>query len=114
MQGAQLLIPPVAFIVVLLTVIILNRIFSYLSFKNKQSEESKKSYACGEDFQEHMVQPDYSQFFPFAFFFTILHVVVLVIATVPAVNIQTFAIVLIYILGAVLGLITLLTPKLKG
>ncbi|MFA5276023.1 MAG: NADH-quinone oxidoreductase subunit A [Candidatus Omnitrophota bacterium] len=111
MQGIQLLIPPVAFIVILLTVIILNRIFSSLSFKNKQSEESGESYACGEDFQEHMVQPDYSQFFPFAYFFTILHVVVLVIATVPAVNARTFTSVLIYILGAVLGLFTLLRSK---
>ena len=108
MQGSQLLIPPVAFIIVLLAVILLSRIFSILSFKNKQSEESKESYACGEDFQEHMIQPDYGQFFPFAFFFTILHVIVLVVATIPIENMQTFAMALIYIIGAVLGLVTLL------
>ncbi|MGA2775254.1 MAG: hypothetical protein ABSE81_04255 [Candidatus Omnitrophota bacterium] len=108
MQGTQLLIPPVAFIVVLLALVILSRIFSFLAFKKKQSEESGESYACGEDFQEHVVQPDYSQFFPFAYFFTILHVVVLVIATIPEVNIPIFSAALIYILGAVLGLITLL------
>jgi len=111
MQGAQLLIPPVAFIIVLLAVILLNRVLSALSFKNKQSEESKESYACGEDFQGHMVQPDYGQFFPFAFFFTILHVVVLVIATVPIENTQTFVMAIIYILGASLGLLTLLRPN---
>ena len=108
MQGTLLLTPPAAFIIVLLAVIFLNRVFSVLSFKNKQSEESKESYACGEDFQEHMIQPDYGQFFPFAFFFTILHVIVLVVATVPIENMQTFVMALIYIIGAVLGLVTLL------
>ena len=108
MRAAQLLSPPVAFIIVLLAVLFLNRVFSILSFKNKQSEESKESYACGEDFQEHMIQPDYGQFFPFAFFFTILHVIVLVVATVPIENMQTFVMALIYIIGAVLGLVTLL------
>ena len=34
--------------------------------------------------QRPSVQPDYGQFFPFAFFFTILHVVALMVATVPA------------------------------
>ena len=72
MQGTQLLTPPVAFIIVLLAVLFLNRVFSILSFKNKQSEESKESYACGEDFQEHMIQPDYGQFFPFAFFLLVI------------------------------------------
>ena len=109
MQGTLLLTPPAAFIIVLLAVIFLNRVFSVLSFKNKQSEESKESYACGEDFHEHMIQPDYGQFFPFAFFFTILHVIVLVVATVPKENIQTFAMAVIYIIGAALGLIKLLT-----
>jgi uncharacterized ion transporter superfamily protein YfcC len=34
--------------------------------------------------EENRGQPDYSQFFKFAFFFTIMHVVALVVATDPA------------------------------
>jgi len=45
-----------------------------------------KAYACGEDIPQTMVQPDYGQFFPFAFFFTILHVVALTVTTLPAVK----------------------------
>jgi NADH-quinone oxidoreductase subunit A len=54
-----------------------------------------------------MIQPDYSQFFPFAFFFTVLHVVALVIATIPVAP-DTITIALVYILVASVGLLTLL------
>ena len=50
---------------------------------------------------------DYGQFFPFAFFFTILHVVTLVVATSPARTLQGLAIAIIYVLGAILGLFIL-------
>ncbi len=46
--------------------------------------------------------------FPFAFFFTILHVVALVIATVPTETIETFAIAVVYVVGAIIGLFILL------
>ena len=104
----DLLSPPFAFLIVLCAVGVLFYLFSRLAFKAKQTQESKEPYACGEDFKDHMIQPDYSQFFPFAFFFTILHVVVLVIATVPKENMETFAIALVYILGAAVGLFSLL------
>ena len=64
----------------------------------------KKSYACGEDVPTHLIQPDYTQFFPFAFFFTILHVIALIAATVPFETFETFTIAVIYILGAIVGL----------
>jgi NADH-quinone oxidoreductase subunit A len=60
-----------------------------------------------ETIQSHRVQVDYGQFFPFAFFFTILHVVTLVVATSPARTLESLAIALIYVLGAVLGLFIL-------
>ena len=55
----------------------------------------------------HRVQVDYGQFFPFAFFFTILHVVTLVVATSPARTLQSVGIAIIYVLGALLGLFIL-------
>lgn len=103
------LIPPVAFIIIFFVTVALSVILARCaSRKRGNSSESEKAYACGEDFKDHLIQPDYSQFFPFAFFFTILHVVALVIATVPTETIGTFAIAVVYVLGAILGLFILL------
>jgi len=101
-----LLAPPVAFVIVLVTMILLARALSAISFKNngKAVEDIGKSYACGENVPTHLMQPDYSQFFPFAFFFTVLHVITLMIATVPMETIESFSIAIIYILGAMVGL----------
>ena len=106
----KILLSPVgAFVVTFLAVIILVKICAgFAAAKRLNQSEAKKAYACGEDFKDHFIQPDYSQFFPFAFFFTILHVVALVIATVPAVTMEVFAIAAVYILGAIIGLLILL------
>jgi NADH-quinone oxidoreductase subunit A len=101
--------PPAVFLIILISVGIFSFLCSKLAFRReKQSRESKEAYACGEDFEGHMIQPDYSQFFPFAFFFTILHVVVLVIATIPKVDMAVFGAAIVYILGAIIGLFSLL------
>lgn len=101
--------PPVVFTIVLIVVLVLFNFCSRYAFRNnKKSAGAKKAYACGEDFGDHLIQPDYSQFFPFAFFFTILHVVALMIATVPAENIESFAMAVVYIAGAIIGLIILM------
>lgn len=109
MNGKILLIPPVAFIIIFFVTVVFSRILTRCAFrKRKDSSEGEKAYACGEDFKDHLIQPDYSQFFPFAFFFTILHVVALVIATVPTETIGIFAIAVVYIAGAIVGLSILL------
>jgi NADH:ubiquinone oxidoreductase subunit 3 (subunit A) len=78
----DLLMPPVAFLVVLTLAFILSGIMQVFSIKGKKEAGKEKSYACGEDVVTNKAQPDYGQFFPFAFFFTIMHVLVLMIATV--------------------------------
>jgi NADH:ubiquinone oxidoreductase subunit 3 (subunit A) len=109
MSARLLLAPPVAFIIIFFGMVIVSALLSRCAFrKRKNSSEGEKAYACGEDFHGHLIQPDYSQFFPFAFFFTILHVVALVVATVPAVTLETFAIALVYVAGAIIGLLILL------
>jgi len=101
--------PPGAFIIILFVLLVLAKVCSKCAFpKREDLSEAKKAYACGEDFKDHLIQPDYSQFFPFAFFFTILHVVALVIATVPRETIEIFAIAVVYIVGAIIGLFILL------
>jgi len=107
-MGKYMLTPPVVFLVVLTAMFLFSFLLSGFAFKKKRaSEEGEKSYACGEDVPTHLMQPDYSQFFPFAFFFTVLHVVTLMVATVPIANIESFLIAAIYISGAMVGLIIL-------
>jgi NADH-quinone oxidoreductase subunit A len=101
--------PPVAFIIMFLVVVILAKVLgTCAASRRKDQTDAKKAYACGEDFKGHFIQPDYSQFFPFAFFFTILHVVALVVATVPQETVSIFAIAVVYLLAAIIGLLILL------
>lgn len=103
-----LLSPPVAFVLVLIAMLLFSKLLSALSYDPKKHGEGEgKSYACGEDVPTNLMQPDYSQFFPFAFFFTLLHVFTLTIATVPGLASGSFVIAVIYILAAVTGLVIL-------
>ncbi|PIU41490.1 MAG: hypothetical protein COS99_05130 [Candidatus Omnitrophica bacterium CG07_land_8_20_14_0_80_42_15] len=104
-MGKILLTPVVAFTVIYITMTLFSNLMARLSFKKgKRAEGTEKAYACGEDTQTNLVQPDYSQFFPFAFFFSILHVVALMIATVPIKTMGSVYIALVYILGAMVAL----------
>jgi NADH:ubiquinone oxidoreductase subunit 3 (subunit A) len=102
------LLPPVTFIVVLLISTLLSKMSKVLAFKDHSLPGGKyKSYACGENVDQPRVQPGYEQFFPFAFFFTIMHVVALVIATAPIKSFQTVLIVALFIMAAISGLFIL-------
>ena len=108
MTGNILLTPPVALLIMLAAVMIFAKLLSALSFKNKKTPEGLgKPYACGEDVPTGKIQPDYSQFFPFAFFFTFLHVIALVLTTMPKATLGASYIFIVYILGAITGLFIL-------
>ncbi|MGA2680094.1 MAG: hypothetical protein ABSF37_12470 [Sedimentisphaerales bacterium] len=108
MSNELLLSPPVAFVLIMLAAVFCAYVLSKLALKPKKIPAGlTKEYSCGEDIKTHMIQPDYTQFFPFAFYFTILHVVALMIATVPMATMQTSLIAVIYILGAIVGLFVL-------
>ena len=103
-----LLLPPVAFTLLFFTVVIVYVLLGKLSLKGaKQTSGKFKQYACGEDIPVTLAQPDYGQFFPFALFFTIMHVVALLLATVPHGAVSTYGIAVVYMLGAIAGLIIL-------
>jgi len=103
-----LLSPPVAFILILAISWLLSFFSTALAYRRKGPEGAlTKAYAGGEDIKTHRVQPEYSQFFPFAFFFTILHVVTLVVTTAALENLGSFIIAVLYILGALVGLLVL-------
>ena len=108
MTSGLLLTPPLAFIMVLVVTVCLAYILSKLAIRPTNIPNGlTKEYSCGEELPSHMIQPDYSQFFPFAFYFTILHVVALMVATVPVATIETSLIAVVYIVGAMIGLFVL-------
>ncbi len=102
-----LLTPPVSFIIILIASWLLSYASSFLSFKAKQTEGGKQSYACGEDIYDNMARPDFSQFFKFAFFFTLAHVTTLIITTMPKGTVDMFFIAIAYIMAGLVSLLIL-------
>ena len=101
--------PPAVFIIIMAVLIVIIRILSGLSFHAKKHKSGTgESYACGEDNYNSNAQPNYSQFFPYAFFFTLAHVATLIITTVPLTDKSIFILATMYILGAIVGLYVLL------
>lgn len=99
-----LLSPLVAFTLLLIVFILFTFVSKQLAPKGTDSFGKGESYAGGENVKSHKAQPDYRQFFPFAFFFTIMHVVVLIVATVPK---DVAPISFVYIFAAILALLIL-------
>jgi NADH-quinone oxidoreductase subunit A len=90
----SLLQPPFAFIILLAASgLLLAGLRRFSSGRQRLTEP----YACGEELASHLIQPDYGQFLPFAFFFTILHVIALMAATVPVTTLGSSAIAVIYL-----------------
>jgi NADH-quinone oxidoreductase subunit A len=103
-----LLAPPVALTLLVFVVWTLSAASTPLAFRRKGPRGAlDKPYAGGEDVEKQRFQPDYSQFFPFAFFFTILHVVTLIVATSPTGVAGSLAFAIVYVLGALLALFIL-------
>ena len=61
--------PPIVFIILLLCGVFFSLMVSYLAPPSAATIRKSESYACGQRNVDHMVSPDYEQFFPFAFFF---------------------------------------------
>jgi len=78
------LTPPIVFIIFLVLSLGLSGVTGIFATNGKDAPGKTRAYACGEDVQINQGTPEYGQFFEFAFFFTIMHVVVLIIATVPS------------------------------
>lgn len=101
-----LILPPAVFLLVLVFFLVISYFTGKISYKNPDNPEGKtKAYACGEDVKEHRIRPNYSEFFPFAFFFTLMHVIVLMIATSPEKISDSFAVALLFIAAAFLSIL---------
>jgi len=104
-----LLSPPLAFLIILVFFWAFSVLLSRMAFRaKKQAHGTGEAYACGEDVPDHLAQPDYSQFFPYAFFFTIAHVATLIVTTVPMETMRALVMAVIYIFVIVIGLYVLL------
>jgi NADH-quinone oxidoreductase subunit A len=79
----EILFSPMATFLIMIIIIYLLYIFAgTLGPKRTKTKYKLKSYACGEDYPGGKLPQSYN-FFHVAFFFTILHVGVLLIATAP-------------------------------
>lgn len=83
-MNLALLVPPVAFVVMLLLSLGISGLSSLFAAKGTEAAGKERAYACGQNVDVNKIQPDYREFFPIAFFFTIMHVAALIIATAPA------------------------------
>lgn len=83
---AVLYSPPVVFILFFFILALTSRHLSKFSKKGESGEHALDPYACGQRDIENYVNPDYSQFYLYAFVFTVVHVLILVVASVPDVK----------------------------
>jgi NADH-quinone oxidoreductase subunit A len=104
-----LLSPPIAFLVFLAAAFGLYALGRGMAPKPNPTGGKLTTYACGEDIPGVKVQFGYRLFFFVALFFTMMHVAVLVIATVPAGKIVFFA--LFYLIMIFLSVMALVTRR---
>ncbi|NLV59097.1 MAG: hypothetical protein GXY67_10040 [Clostridiales bacterium] len=78
-----LLSPPVAFLILLGLCWALSTLTKGLAPQGKMTDRKLQSYACGETMEQNQAQPEYGEFFKFALFFTMMHVIALVVASDP-------------------------------
>jgi NADH:ubiquinone oxidoreductase subunit 3 (subunit A) len=108
---AWLFAPPVAFGILLIAVILLSSVAKKTSFRGPLGPGAEKPYACGEEMPVNSFRPEYGQFFAFAFFFTIMHVVALMLATVPGGLEKHYFIIAVYVAVALIGLSALMRKE---
>lgn len=93
--------PPIVFAVFLALFTAGMRRARRYAVKGEAGERELEPYACGQREFESYVNPDYTQFFRYAFVFSVLHVLALVVATAPT---DAMALPLAYVAAGVLTL----------
>jgi NADH:ubiquinone oxidoreductase subunit 3 (subunit A) len=79
-----LLSPPVAFFLFILVALLVYGFGALLAPKLKAEGGKLEPYACGEEYMADKESFGYRRFFIAAIFFTMMHVAVLSVATIPA------------------------------
>ncbi len=83
MDWSILLSPPLAFLACLVLCSVLYGLGRLVEEKGTPVPGKYEPYACGENFESEKAHFGYRKFYIAAIFFTIMHVAVLTIATVP-------------------------------
>ena len=108
MTGIQVLLaPPIAFFIFLAAAFLLYALGRGMAPRLTRAGGKLATYACGENIPGVKVRFGYRLFFFIALFFTMMHVAVLVIATVPSGKIVFFA--LFYLVMIALSVSALVT-----
>ena len=94
--------PPIAFVLVLFVMILLSKWLGRYSSKAESGEHALDSYACGQRNVQNYVNPDYGQYYSFAFVFTVAHILILLVATAPT-NAQILPIA--YVISGILAIL---------
>jgi hypothetical protein len=94
--------PPIVFSLFVAIFYLASKGFARYSRRGIRGEYNSEAYACGQRNVQNYINPDYSEFFPFAFFFTIMHVLVLVVATAPY---DAMLLPIVFILSAILSMV---------
>lgn len=81
MADTILLSPPVLFVIYLLLSITTMRALARYEDKGDDSVRALDPYACGQRDYANYVNPNYTQFFRYAFVFSVMHVLALVVTT---------------------------------
>lgn len=104
-----LLLPPLCFVIVFFTVWGLGRMCDYLAPKSANAKGKEEAYACGEEYTNYHIEPDYNSFFRFAVFFTIIDVAGLTVASLAAssqnISITIAAVIYTVVLSCVLAIL---------
>ncbi len=94
--------PPIIFALFLMGFALMYKWFSKYSADGKAGEHTYEPYACGQRDVENYVNPDYSHFFPYAFVFTVVHVLILVVATAPS---DAVLLPVVYVVAGILSIL---------
>ncbi len=110
-MSSWVLLPPAAFSLILLAVLLASRLMKGTAFRGEAGAGARAAYSCGEEMPSNSYRPDYGQFFSYAFFFTIMHVAALMLATIPAGAAGPFLVAALYVATALVGLRALLRTE---
>jgi len=104
--------PPVTFLIMLVLGIAFFMLAKKIAARGKDHPSKRQPYACGEEFETEKLQLKYHTFFRLALVFGILHIISLVITTMPK-DISSRMIALLYLIAAALTMLILFENDAK-
>jgi len=99
--------PPILFAIFIFLGALMLGVGKLISAKGTENPAKYIHYSCGEDLETPHLELNYHAFFRLALLFGILHIVALVISTIPAKS-DTRILSVTYVFGAVVSILILL------